>query len=167
MKLSEKLRSLRSMEGALRGLGRDLTQREVSEGIRRLSKGTLSQSYLSQIERGTRRHLTNHSRLLLSRFFKIHPGFLVDDPEGFHTELTSEIRVREDVLDLWLIGGAERFQSDPLISRALLKVAQHKESRRCLILLEAILDTPGLGEKLFSLLVPHSDRTLARIREDS
>src|SRR6267143_2238519 len=48
---------------------------------------TISQSYLSQIENGSRPHMTQSSRALLARFFKVHPGFLVDDPEGYHTEL--------------------------------------------------------------------------------
>ena len=32
--------------------------------------------------------MTQSSRALLAKFFKVHPGFLVDDPEGYHTELT-------------------------------------------------------------------------------
>ena len=51
---------------------------------------TLSQSYLSQIESGRRPHLTNTTRLLLARFFKVHPGYLVEDPEGYHAELLSD-----------------------------------------------------------------------------
>src|SRR5258708_33851147 len=35
----------------------------------------ISQSYLSQIESGTRPHLTNTTRLLLAKFFKLHPGY--------------------------------------------------------------------------------------------
>jgi transcriptional regulator with XRE-family HTH domain len=73
----------------------------------------ISQSYLSQIESGARPHLTNTTRLLLARFFKVHPGYLVDDPEGYHAELLSDARALEDKLDLWLIGGAERFPPRP------------------------------------------------------
>ena len=47
----------------------------------------LSQSYLSQIESGARPHLTNTTRLLLAKFFKVHPGYLVDDPEEAHLRL--------------------------------------------------------------------------------
>ena len=36
--------------------------------------------------------MTQSSRALLAKFFKVHPGFLVDDPEGYHTELTSDLR---------------------------------------------------------------------------
>src|SRR5215813_7242784 len=116
MKLGEKLRYLRLVEGTLRGLGRDMSQAEVSRAIRRELGESISQAYLSQIESGRRPHLTNTSRLLLARFFKVHPGYLVDDPEGYHTELTSHVRGREGRLDLWLAEGSERFWSDPELS---------------------------------------------------
>ena len=48
------------------------------------ARKTISQSYLSQLESGARPHLTNATRMLLAQFFKVHPGYLVDDPEGFH-----------------------------------------------------------------------------------
>ena len=50
---------------------------------------SISQCYLSQIESGARPHLTNSTRMLLASFFKVHPGYLVDDPEGFQNELIS------------------------------------------------------------------------------
>jgi len=152
MTLGEKLRYLRQMEGTLRGLGREMTQQEVVLAIKKEARGSISQSYLSQIESGSRRHLTNDTRLLLSKFFKVHPGYLVDDPEGFHTELMSEVRTEEQSLDLWLINGAETFRSDPELCDALLKVARHDDSRQCFILLAEILDTPGLGERLLQVL---------------
>src|SRR5205823_974806 len=115
-------------------------------------KQSISQSYLSQIESGARPHLTNATRMLLARFFKVHPGYLVDDPEGFHTELISDVRTLEDQLDLWLIDGAERFRSDAPVSQALIRLAKHDDSRKCLVLLDAILDTPGLADRLFQVL---------------
>jgi transcriptional regulator with XRE-family HTH domain len=152
MKLGEKLKYLRQMEGTLRGLGREMTQQEVVRAVRKEAKGSISQSYLSQIESGNRRHLTNDTRLLLSKFFKVHPGYLVDDPEGFHTELMSDLRTEEQSLDLWLINGAESFRSDPELCDALLKVARHDDSRKCFILLAEILDTPGLADRLLQVL---------------
>jgi transcriptional regulator with XRE-family HTH domain len=152
MKLGEKLRYLREVEGTLRGLGREMTQQEIVRAIKSELKKSFSQSYLSQIESGSRPHLTNDTRMLLARFFKVHPGYLVDDPEGFHTELMSDVRVREDQLDLWLIGGVERFGRDPEVSRALLGLAKHEDSRKCLLLLESILETPGLVDRLFQVL---------------
>ena len=155
MKLGEKLRYLRLMEGTLRGLDREMTQQEVVGALKREAGHSLSQSYLSQIESGARPHLTNSSRMLLARFFKVHPGYLVDDPEGYHTELLSDLRTQEDKFDLWLINGAESFRTrDPEVSEALLSVARHEDSRRCLILLREILETPGLGERLLEVLKP-------------
>src|SRR5580698_1583039 len=155
MKLSEKIRYLREVEGSLRGLGRAMTQQELVRAIAEDTKGGgISQSYLSQIESGARPHLTNTTRLLLARFFKVHPGYLVDDPEGYHAELLSDARALEDKLDLWLIGGAERFRRDPKLCKALLTLARHTESRNCLLLLESILETPSLADRLLQLLRP-------------
>src|SRR5713226_8179122 len=103
MRLGEKIRYLRLVEGTLRGLDREMTQQEVVRAIGRQMKGTISQSYLSQIESGARPHLTNSTRMLLAKFFGVHPGYLVDEPVGYHTELMSDVRVQEDQLDLWLI----------------------------------------------------------------
>ena len=155
MKLSDKLKYLREMEGHLRGLGRAMTQGELVRAISDDLGESLSQSYLSQLESGARPHLTNTSRLLLARFFKVHPGYLVEDPEGYHAELLSDARLEEDHLDSWLIGGAERFRrKDPELCRALLALAKHDDSRRCLLLLESVLETPGLASRLLALLRP-------------
>lgn len=162
MTLGEKLRYLRLVEGTLRGLGREMTQQEVVRAIRAELKKSISQSYLSQIEKGTRPHLTNTSRMLLARFFKVHPGYLVDDPEGYHTELISDVRTLEERFDLWLIAGAERFRRDPAVRHALLQLAKHEDSRGCLILLSAILETPGLAERLLQVLKPESHARVER-----
>jgi transcriptional regulator with XRE-family HTH domain len=141
-----------------------MTQQEIVHAIRKELGKSISQSYLSQLERGTRPHLTNSSRMLLAHFFKVHPGYLVDDPEGFATELLSDVGVLEDRLDLWLIQGAERFRRDTEVSQALLDVARHEDSRGCLILLSAILETPKLAERLLQVLRPgaHERRQEAR-----
>ena len=156
MKLGQKIRYLREMEGAMRGLGREMTQQEVVAAVKKELRKSISQSYLSQIEGGTRPHLTNATRMLLAKFFKVHPGYLVDDPEGFQTELISGVGALEDKLDLWLISGAERFRRDPEVSQALVDLARHADSRLCLVLLDAILDTPGLADRLFEVLKPSS-----------
>jgi transcriptional regulator with XRE-family HTH domain len=157
MKLGEKIRYLREVEGSLRGLGRALNQQELVRAIREETGGKLSQSYLSQIESGARPHLTNTTRQILAGFFKVHPGYLVDDPEGYHPELQSPIREhveQEAKLDLWLVSGAERFRRDAALKHALLSVARHEKTRECLLLLEAILDTPGLMPRLMEVLRP-------------
>ena len=158
MKLGDKIRSLRSAEGMLRGLGREMTQTEVVRAVRLEVGPGLSQSYLSQIENGARPHLTKSTRELLARFFKVHPGFLVDDPEGFHTELISSLPVRPSKLDLWLLEGARRFRGDADLSGVLEALAHREDARRSLILLGAILEAPGLSSRLLHLLRPgHSD----------
>jgi len=161
VKLGEKIRYLREVEGSLRGLGRPMTQLELVRAMREESdKGksrtgkTISQSYLSQIESGARPHMTQSSRALLAKFFKVHPGFLVDDPEGYHTELTSDLRTTEGQIDVWLLQGSERFAADSEVSQVLIKAAREKDTRRCLLLLGAILDTPGLAERLLEALRP-------------
>ena len=149
------------MEGTLRGLEREMTQQEVVRAVRKELKKTISQSYLSQIESGARPHLTNSTRMLLARFFKVHPGYLVDDPEGYHTELISDIRGMEDQLDLWLIDGAERFRRDRRLRHALLAIAKEQDSRACLVLLASILETPGLAARLMEVLKPEAAREVA------
>jgi transcriptional regulator with XRE-family HTH domain len=152
MTLGEKLRYLREVEGALRGLDRDISQVELARLIQKELGKSISQSYLSQIESGARPHLTNATRMLLARFFKVHPGYLVDDPEGFQNELLSDLGVTEDKLDLWLISGAERFSRDVDLHHALVTVAKHRDSRMCLMLLGEILENPGLAERLIEVL---------------
>jgi transcriptional regulator with XRE-family HTH domain len=158
MNLGAKLRYLREVEGTLRGLDRELTQNEIVRLIKKELGKSISQSYLSQIENGVRPHLTNSTRMLLAKFFKVHPGYLVDDPEGYHTELISDVATLEDKLDLWLINGAERFSNDPGLAHALLTVARHADSRMCIVLLGAILDNPGLAERLLQVLQPAEER---------
>ena len=170
MKLNEKIRYLREVEGNIRGLNRAMTQQELVRAIQAETsskngsklngkQATISQSYLSQIESGARPHLTNTTRLLLAKFFNVHPGYLVDDPEGYHPELISDLRTNEDKLDLWLIAGAERFHRDHDLCHALLTLAHYEDSRRCLLLLEAVLKTPTLVDRLLQVLKPKATPT--------
>src|SRR6201985_2512976 len=104
MKLSNKIRYLREVEGNLRGLNRAMTQQELVRAIQAEGNGkAISQHYISQIARGARPHLSNTPRLLLAKYFHVHPGYLVDCPEGYHAELISDLRTTEDKLDLWLV----------------------------------------------------------------
>lgn len=165
MHVAEKVRYLRVVEGQLRGLNRDMTQKEVVQAIRNEMGEAMSQPYLSQLESGRRKHLTNTTRLILARFFRVHPGYLVDDPEGYHTELISDVRLTEDKLDLWLIQGAERFRRDFRLGETLLEVARHADSRRCLLLLGEILKNPELVDRLWQVLAPDSDQA-GKLGED-
>lgn len=134
-----------------------MTQGELVRALAEEQGESLSQSYLSQIESGARPHLTNTSRQLLARFFKVHPGYLVDDPEGYHPELLSDVRQQvtgDAKLDTWLEGGAERFAGDRELRAALGTIARQEDSRRCFLLLESILEAPALADQLFELLRP-------------
>lgn len=154
MTLGDKLRSLRSIEGSLRGLGRSMTQSEVVHAMKdELGRG-LSQAYLSQIESGARPHMTNTSRELLARFFRVYPGFLVDDPEGYSRELQSPLRMADASVDAWLYAGSDQFASDPDLESALLAIAEVPDSRAAILLLGEILKTPGLAERLVEVLKP-------------
>src|SRR6266581_994892 len=124
MKLGDKLRSLRAVEGSLRGLGRSMTQQELATAMKSEIGRGLSQAYLSQIENGARPHLTHTTRQLLARFFRVYPGFLVDDPEGYTPGLQSELRA----------------------------IDEHEDSRRAILLLAEILRTPDLAERLGEVL---------------
>jgi len=157
MKLGDKIRYLREVEGSLRGMGRAINQQELVRLIEAETGGKLSQSYLSQIESGARPHLTNTTRQTLAGFFKVHPGYLVDDPEGYHPELQSDLSGVPDLeakLDLWLVAGAEKFRRDAELKHALLALAWHDRSRDCLLLLEAILEAPELMPRLMEVLRP-------------
>jgi len=154
MKLGEKIRYLRAVEGTIRGLDREMSQQEIARAMQKEMKKSISQSYLSQIESGTRPHLTNTTRMLLAKFFKVHPGYLVDDPDGYNTELISDAGALEDKLDLWLVSGAERFRKDGEVSKSLLALAKHADSRKCLVLLNEILETPELLDRLMQVLKP-------------
>lgn len=159
MKLAEKIRYLREVEGSLRGMDRPMTQQEVVAAVRKEQGKSISQSYISQIESGSRRHMTQSSRSLLAKFFKVHPGFLVDDPDGYHTELTSDLRTTEGSLDVWLLHASERFAGDPELTNVLIKVARQKDSRKCFLVLGAILDTPGLADRLLEALHPQGSNS--------
>ena len=157
MKLGDKVRSLRAVEGSLRGLGRPLTQQELASAMKREIGRGLSQAYLSQIESGARPHLTHKTRDLLARFFRVYPGFLVDDPEGYTPGLQSELRAIDAKVDSWLFAGAGQFTADPQLQRALMTIAETPDSRRPLLLLAEILRTPGLVDRLAEVLRPENE----------
>jgi transcriptional regulator with XRE-family HTH domain len=161
MTLGEKIRHLRAVEGSLRGIGRAMTQAEVVREMKRELRKTISQSYLSQIESGARPHMTHGTRELLARFFKVHPGFLVDDAEGFQTSLGSDLRVEDAKMDSWLYAAAENFRGDPELSRALLAIADDPQTRKSVLLLGEILKVPGLVDHLYDVLRGGSHEAVA------
>jgi hypothetical protein len=152
MRLGEKLRTLRELEGRCRGLSRALSKVETVKLIGEETDERISLPYLSQLERGTRTHMTNTTRSLLARFFRVHPGFLVDDPSDFREHLTTPIPDGVRSLGLWLRVGAARFRHDPLVSETLQRLATHPERRKALRLLRSLLTMPELMDRLLHTL---------------
>jgi len=163
MTLGQKITKLRALAGFARGLGREMTQAEVSRGVRQEFGGAISQSYLSQLESGARPHLTSGTRSLLARFFKVHPGYLVDDLDD-HPPLPPKPRHElDDKLDLWLIEGSEEFVADRALSEALLKIAKHEKSRDCLVWFGSIVENRQLIDTLIAdVALPHATRRRRR-----
>jgi transcriptional regulator with XRE-family HTH domain len=159
MKLGDKIRSLRAVEGSLRGLDRPMTQQELATAMKQEIGRGLSQAYLSQIESGARPHLTHTTRQLLARFFRVYPGFLVDDPEGYTPGLQSELRAIDAKVDSWLFAGAEQFATDPELQRGLMTIAENEDSRQAILLLAEILRAPGLAKRLGEVLRPGEHRS--------
>lgn len=133
MYLAEKLQHLRDVEGEIRGLGRPLSKTEVVRLMRAELGAALSLPYLSQIESGTRTHLTARSRDLLARFFHVHPGYLVSDPEGFEEHLGSPLEAASTDLGEWLAVRAQDLRSDPDVYEALLRLAAEPDPRATLL----------------------------------
>ncbi len=116
--------------------------------------------YLREVEgslRGLGRPLT---QVELARAIRKEQGKSIsqsyDDPEGYHTELTSDLRTVEGKLDVWLLQGSERFAGDRELSEVLMKAARERDTRKTFLLLGAILDTPGLADRLLEALQPNA-----------
>src|SRR5579875_2442273 len=92
MNLAEKIKHLREVEGELRGLNRPMTQIEIVKAMQEELHESISQAYLSQLEKSKRLHLTASTRDLLARFFKVHPGYLVSDPPDYSIDLMTDVQ---------------------------------------------------------------------------
>jgi transcriptional regulator with XRE-family HTH domain len=132
MNLAEKMKHLREVEGELRGLNRPMTQMEVVKAMQEELGESISQAYLSQLEKSKRLHLTASSRDLLSRFFKVHPGYLVSDPTDYSTDLLSDLEQDTDHLNTWLIASAAEWYTEPALQDVLQSLADSQEPRRYL-----------------------------------
>ena len=148
MTLGEKLRHLRYVEGMQRGLDRPLTKAEVTR-LMRAELGpdaAISLAYLSQLESGTRQHMTQHTRARLAAFFRVLPGYLVNDPAGYETELHSLAALPtgnpDERLVLWLNGQADASRDHPLVAHVLRRLAHRPRPHDALRLIDALLDLP-------------------------
>jgi transcriptional regulator with XRE-family HTH domain len=142
MNLSEKIKHLREVEGELRGLNRPMTQTEVVKAMQEELNESISQAYLSQLENGKRVHLTASSRDLLSRFFKVQPGYLVSDLPDFSTDLLTDIDYYTDRFGTWLIASAEEWRAEPLIQEFFERLASTENPRRYILLFHEMIGLP-------------------------
>lgn len=142
MNLGEKIKHLREIEGELRGMNRPMTQMEVVKAMQEELEESISQAYLSQLESNKRLHLTASSRDLLSRFFKVHPGYLVSDPPDYSTDLMSDMEHTSDRLTTWLTASAEEWHSEPDLYELLQGLAEVEQPRRYIELFRGLLYTP-------------------------
>src|SRR5438309_9019157 len=142
MNLAEKIRHLREVEGELRGLNRPMTQMEVVKAMQEELQASLSQAYLSQLEKGKRVHLTASSRDLLSQFFKVHPGYLVSDPPDYSTDLLTDMASAEDRLTTWLTASAAEWRTEPDMQELLLRLADSADAQRYLSIFRKLTELP-------------------------
>jgi len=142
MNLSEKIKHLREVEGELRGLNRPMTQMEVVKAMQEELNESISQAYLSQLENGKRVHLTASSRDLLSRFFKVQPGYLVSDLPDYSTDLLTDMDYETDRLSTWLMASAEEWRVEPSIQKFFERLANAEDPRRAIELLNELMDLP-------------------------
>lgn len=139
MNLAEKMKHLRAVEGELRGLNRPMTQVEVVRAMQEELGVKVSQAYLSQLERGKRLHLTASSRDVLSRFFKVHPSYLISDPPDYSIDLLTEMESDSDRLVTWLTASAQEWHIEPDIHVFFQQLADVEEPRRYLALFSKLM----------------------------
>jgi len=96
--------------------------------------------------------MTNTTRQVLAKFFKVHPGYLVDDPEGYHVELQSDARRARGQAGLVADQRGRALSRDRELRQALLGVSRHSDSRRCLLLLNAVMRRPAWSTGFFDVL---------------
>lgn len=160
MDLAEKIKHLREVEGELRGLNRAMTQMEVVKTMQEELGESISQAYLSQLESAKRLHLTAGSRELLSRFFKVHPGYLVSDPPDYSVDLLSEVETTEDRLATWLEASATEWRSEPALHDLLQILAGTENPRHAIDLLRRLMTMPLEDlEAIVDALTHHEART--------
>jgi len=143
MNLAEKIKHLREIEGELRGLNRPMTQIEIVKAMQEELHESISQAYLSQLESSKRLHLTASSRDLLSRFFKVHPGYLVSDPPDYSIDLVTQMESEGgDRLNTWLTASAQEWSAEPALQELLLRLAEVEEPLRYLEAFQRLMEFP-------------------------
>lgn len=147
MTLGEKLQHLRMVEGELRGLGRPMTKAEVLRAMRTELGESISHAYMCQLESGARTHMSPGTRALLARYFKVLPGYLVSDPEGYQGAIVSDMLEEPDALRSWLVARAEELRDDPFLYHVFLRLARHPDPRQLFEALDQLLDVEPAGKR--------------------
>lgn len=147
MNLSEKIQHLRYVEGIYRGLNRPISKAEMLRAMREELGETISHAYLSQLESGARTQISLHTRQLLASFFKVHPGYLVSDPEGYQptismTEMLGGNAPENDPLRRWLMEGAVALVDHVEFNSALRHLIASPNPERYLRILAALVNLP-------------------------
>lgn len=142
MRLAEKLRHLRFVEGTHRGLDRPMTKTEVVRSMQSELGQAISHPYLCQLEGGSRVHMTARTRDLLARFFKVLPGYLVDDLEGFEVSLRTEMPAGPERLRSWFATQAESLRDEPFLAHVMFKLSRSEDPERFVTLLDQLLELP-------------------------
>ena len=148
MRLGEKLKVLRQVEGMCRQRAHGLTKAETVKLIHGELGERISLAYLSQLETGTRLHMTHKTRQLLARFFRVHPGYLVDDPEEFQETVGTPVPASADALGAWLHAGAMRFADDRAVAETLEGLATSRDRAETIRLFRELLAMPELIRRL-------------------
>ncbi len=86
--------------------------------------------------------LTESTRKLLARFFKVLPGYLVSDPAGWEPTPSLPGLAQPDRVKAWLLAQAEQTGHEPLLAHLLLRLARHPDPRRYLWLFDRLVDLP-------------------------
>ena len=119
---------------------------------------TISQSYLSLIEKGTRRHLSQESRQLLARSSRSIPGI----SSATRRDITPSSRPTWRRSRPRSIDGCRTARPGsrtiPRSAPRSIASAMHAESRRCLVLLGEMISMPGLIDRLSQTLVPEEQK---------
>ena len=161
MKLADKVRYLREVEGSLRGLNRAMTQQELRRGHRgRNRQRDLSVlSFADRVGRSPSPH--QHDAAAAGAFFQ---GPSRDISSTTLRAITPSCSLTRAPSKTSSISGSLAARSAsaaiPSYARPLLTLARHAESRNCLLLLESILETPpSLAERLLATAcAPRSTR---------
>lgn len=156
MKLAEKLRHLRSVEGFHRGLERSMTKAEVVRAMHSELGEAISHPYLCQLESGARVHMTARTRDLLARFFKVLPGYLVGDLEGFEVSLQTDLLAEAPGLRGWFATQAESLRDEPFLAHVMFKLSRTQTPEQFVALLDRLLELPP----------PALDRVVETLRQE-